>query len=78
MKKMRMESTEVVHGLRCDRCGTEATRHEPAFQEFVSIDQVAGYGSIFGDGNRVQLELCQVCLLHLAGQWIRVSGVPDH
>jgi hypothetical protein len=27
-----------------------------------SIDKVVGYGSMFGDGNRVQIDLCQGCL----------------
>lgn len=77
MKKMRIESTEVVHGFCCDRCGSEAGRQEAAFQEFASIDQVAGYGSVFGDGNRIQLELCPTCLKELVGAWIRVSPAAD-
>lgn len=73
MKKTRIEPIEVVHSLCCDRCGGEARRHEAAFQEFMSIDQVAGYGSVFGDGNRVQLDLCPACLKALAGEWVRVT-----
>lgn len=77
MKKTRVEPIEVVHGLCCDRCGSEARRDEAAFQEFVSIDQVAGYGSVFGDGNRVRLDLCPACLKALAGEWIRVSRLSN-
>jgi hypothetical protein len=73
MKKTRVEPIEVVHGLCCDRCGSKARRDEAAFQEFVSIDQVAGYGSVFGDGNRVRLDLCPACLQQLVGEWIRIT-----
>jgi antitoxin CcdA len=73
MKRTRVEQIEVVHGLRCDRCGSEARPDEAAFKEFVSIDQVGGYGSVFGDGNRVRLDLCPVCLQALAGEWIRAT-----
>lgn len=77
MKKTRVEPIEVVHELCCDRCGSEARRDEAAFQEFVSIDQVAGYGSVFGDGSRVQIDLCPACLKALAGKWIRVAQLSD-
>lgn len=76
MKKTRVEPIEVVHSLCCDRCGSEARRDEAEFQEFVSIDLVAGYGSVFGDGNSVQLDLCAVCIQVLASKWIRVTQRP--
>jgi len=47
--------------LRCDRCGRLSELGEAEFHEFVSIDLKAGYGSIFGDGNDVQVDLCQHC-----------------
>lgn len=58
----------------CDRCGLEMHRQGSDFewQERVSIAFRAGYGSVFGDGNLVELDLCQHCLRDLLGPWLRV------
>jgi len=58
--------------ISCDRCGLNAVLDDLEFHEFTSIDMRAGYGSIFGDGNLVQIDLCQHCLRGTLGQWIRV------
>lgn len=44
--------------IRCDRCGHISELGDAEFQETVCIDLKAGYGSIFGDGNDVQVDLC--------------------
>ena len=44
-----------------------------------SIGLDAGYGSIFGDGNRVEIDLCQTCVQDTLGAWLRVKttgGTP--
>lgn len=58
----------------CDRCGLEMHRRGSDFewQERVSIAFRAGYDSVFGDGNLVELDLCQHCLRDLMGPWLRV------
>lgn len=76
MKTVRIESVEVVNELCCDRCGQRAMRSDPAFQEFTSIDHLGGYDSIFGDGTRLQVDLCQGCLGELVGPWLRLTP-PD-
>ena len=45
------------------------------FHEFTSIEYEAGYGSIFGDRNKVEIDLCQRCMKELLGPWLRVT---DH
>lgn len=77
MKTVLLESIEVVSELCCDRCGLRAARTDPAFQEFTSIDHLGGYGSIFGDGTRLQIDLCQGCLRELAGPWLRLTPPDD-
>lgn len=37
----------------CDRCGRRAELATSEFQEFLSLDRVAGYGSVFGDGELI-------------------------
>lgn len=64
-----------VKQIRCDRCDrlAEVGDAELGFQEFVSIDLKAGYASIFGDGNHVQVDLCQQCLKDVLGRWLRID-----
>lgn len=64
-----------VKQIRCDRCDrlAEVGDSELEFQEFVSIDRKADYASIFGDGNRVQVDLCQHCLKDTLGPWLRID-----
>ena len=79
MQLNTIETVSVVHQIRCDRCGKQAQRGEPGFAEMRSIGFDAGYGSIFGDGNRVDLDLCDPCLRETLGTWLRVtppSGTP--
>ena len=58
----------------CDRCGRRAELATSEFQEFLSLDRVAGYGSVFGDGECLRLDLCQHCTKKLLGVWIQ-SGI---
>ncbi len=39
---------------------------------FYLLWQNERYGSIFGDSNRLKLDLCQHCLKDVLGQWITV------
>ena len=59
IKDIRPES--FTKQIRCDRCGRLLEHGDSEFHEFFSIDVKAGYGSIFGDGNEVQIDLCQYC-----------------
>lgn len=72
IKDVRPES--FVKQIRCDRCDRLAELGEVEFHEAVSIDLEAGYASIFGDGNDVQVDLCQHCLKATLGPWLRVSN----
>lgn len=77
MQLNTIETVSVVHQIRCDRCGKEAQRGEPGFVEMTSIGFDAGYGSIFGDGNRVDIDLCESCLRETLGTWLRVKSPSD-
>lgn len=67
------ETISVLKLIRCDRCGKEAKRDEVGFAAMTSIGLDAGYDSIFGDGNRVEVDLCEPCLKDTLGAWMRVS-----
>lgn len=64
--------------ISCDRCGRLVDRDEVGFHEFGSIDLKAGYGSVFGDGNDVQIDLCQHCLQLTLGRWLRIVEPGHH
>ena len=76
-KRTVMEVSEIV----CDRCGKEAHRdsNDYSFHQMTSIAFDAGYDSIFGDGNRVEIDLCAECLKETLGAWLRViaPGTSD-
>lgn len=59
----------------CDRCGCRAELAASEFQEFLSVDRVAGYGSVFGDGECLRLDLCQHCTKTLLGAWIQLGKI---
>lgn len=55
IKDVRLQP--FVKQLRCDRCSREAEDGETEFYEFTSIKYKAGYGSILGDENLVEIDL---------------------
>lgn len=72
MKTYTPVAVNQVDCLICDRCKTPYTcRVEMG--EFLCIDTQAGYASVFGDGNQVQLDLCQYCQMEVLGDWIRIT-----
>lgn len=76
MKEFDARPQSYLKRVCCDRCGrtsdTDGLDHE--FHEFVSISHKAGYGSIFGDGNSVEADLCQHCIRDVLGNWLRIKS----
>jgi len=77
MQLKTYQTVSMVHQIRGDRCGKEAERGEVGFVEMTSIGFDAGYDSIFGDGNRVEVDLCELCLRDTLGAWLRVRTPAD-
>lgn len=73
MKIKDVRPQSYVKQLRCDRCSRMAEDGETEFYEFTSIEYKAGYGSILGDGNMIEIDLCQHCLKETLGPWLRVT-----
>jgi antitoxin CcdA len=63
--------SEEIFAITCDRCGDRYDSDDVEFNEFLTIDRVVGYGSIFGDGKHIRLDLCQRCTKTLLGPWIQ-------
>lgn len=73
---MTREHGEVVKSTviarTCDRCKTRYT-DSMELQEFLKINKTAGYASIFGDMNSLDLDLCQYCVRATLGPWLLVA-----
>jgi hypothetical protein len=76
MKTYTPVQTKAVSAITCDRCKTRFVRDEPGWHEIQSIEFIAGYDSIFGDGNIASIDLCQDCLQQSLGQWLQIRGEP--
>lgn len=61
----------VLHFTNCDVCGKGIYPYSLA--EMVNISYIAGYGSVFGNRNRVELDICSNCLKEKLGEFIRVT-----
>ena len=61
-----------VNKIKCDKCGKMFSERDWIdWQEAVCIDTVGGYGSVFGDGSKIKLDLCQVCFKEICGKYVK-------
>ena len=60
--------------IKCDTCGKSFTEgileDDFEIQEMHHINFIGGYTSVFGDGQRVKLDICQRCLLSIIGDFL--------
>lgn len=56
---------EQMTNLICDFCGTDYGTDIYETQEFVSINTQGGYGSVFGDGEEIKVDICQYCFFKI-------------
>ncbi|MFA7287421.1 MAG: hypothetical protein WC055_00930 [Melioribacteraceae bacterium] len=57
--------------ITCDICKKEYDYDNwIELQEFHFVNFVGGYGSVFGDGNTIRLDICQHCLLEMINKYI--------
>jgi hypothetical protein len=61
--------------LTCDRCGRVILESDyTEWPEALQLRFTGGYGSVFGDGARVEVDLCQHCVRELLGPFCRVNA----
>lgn len=58
--------------LRCSVCDKDVTHDPLEFQETIQISHMGGFGSVFGDGLEVNVDLCQHCFKKLLGKYCTV------
>jgi len=67
------EFKEIV-GFKCHKCGREIT-DELWNQNSLIWEHECGYGSIFGDGNKITLCLCEDCIKELLGEYLIIEDL---
>lgn len=74
---MRQTHTRTIQQeiIVCDRCHREMDPESTdlEWQERIAIRFRAGYGSVFGDGNLVEADICQYCLQEVFGKYLRIT-----
>lgn len=75
--KKRKLPINVVISITCDIC-KDSFKNEVSsiddickFQETIRIRKECGYGSIFGDGNYIAIDICEPCFKKLFEKNIR-------
>ena len=73
---MRKVVEGVVKLSSCDVCGLS---FEGEFipieeQEAFSYSWWGGYGSVFGDGGKFEVDICQCCFQSVFGEFVREVG----
>lgn len=68
-----VEPRSFVKQLTCDKCGATASSEEHEFHNFVSLDFDCNWGSAFGDGRHVDLDLCHECVKDLLLPFLRIT-----
>ena len=75
IEKKTLEEVKQITAIRCDICKKEfAVEDYEECQEFLHINFTGGYGSIFGDENKVQCDICQHCLYSFISKYARING----
>lgn len=55
----------------CSICGRDLLSSIIESQEAFTFSQKCGYGSVFGDGNEVYIDICQHCMKERLGEFMR-------
>ena len=73
--RKRVRTVETVAWI-CDACGKRIDTDDwIEIQEMLHWRMTGGYGSIFGDGDKISLDLCQECTKRILGGFIKVEGL---
>ena len=70
IKESVTKTEEVNTGFQCNKCGSIISQHDLIeWQEKFACNFEGGYGSLWGDGTKVEIHLCQNCLYVLLGPY---------
>jgi antitoxin CcdA len=60
----KVEEYKVLDSIICDICHKEykVSYNDFEISEFFSFNTEGGFGSVFGDGEKIQFDICQYCI----------------
>jgi len=65
------QTTSYIHKIECDKCKKQFGEKDVIdWQEYVTVRNRGGYGSVFGDEVEISLDLCQDCFKELCGKYV--------
>ena len=67
---------EIMDKFFCDKCKKEVFG-DMELQEAYTIRLMGGYASVFGDGCKVDCDLCQQCLKDLIGDFCTYNNEDE-
>ena len=70
MRRYRSEVINIIDSETCDRCG-RTDNNELEMQEYLAIDFIGGYKSVFGDMEKYTGDICQRCVKALLGNYLK-------
>lgn len=71
--RTEMEEKKYIDRVMCDVCKKEYSftgNEQMEAQEFQHIYVNGGYGSVFGDGSQLQVDICQHCFKEIMGKYL--------
>ena len=74
IKQSKEVKITAIVALKCNCCLRVVDKDDLEFDDFLSIRLIAGFGSIFGDGNRIVGDFCPVCVKKTLGKFLEVEG----
>lgn len=75
MLEYRVVKSSEVCACVCDRCGLRMVPSDIEWGGKLSLSWRGGFGSVFGDGVLVSVDLCERCVRDALGQWLRCESV---
>lgn len=64
-------NVKIIDAIQCDKCKTKIFQNNVLeMQEMLRWVNYCGYGSAFGDGVTVSIDLCQRCVKELLGLYL--------
>ena len=80
MLEFRNQTVREIASCICDRCQRRMSPEGDSaeWHERLSISFRGGYGSIFGDGHLVSVDLCQRCVRETLGEWLKITPDGDY
>jgi len=76
--KNKKVKRQIATSIICDVCKKEYSYKNDSdifeIQEFQHINFIGGYGSVFGDGALMKLDICQHCIKEKLGEFFIIEN----